>query len=291
MNSESQEVRYERPKRRAQARELLADHGASAKLTAGGQSLSLLLRQNLLDPEVIVDISGISELEGVSVTDGVIEVGAVTTYDDLGGHAVSSDVGILGDAVSVIADPQVRNMGTIGGAVSHADPSLDLIPPLVCLGADVVVGSADGSRVVSLEEFTQGYMMTDLAKDELVEAVRFAEPDDATGSAYEKHSNVKGGWATVGAGAVVELDSDTVADASVALAAVGDTAMRATSVEDALVGQDVSTEAIESTVADVSADIDPLDDISGSAGYKSAIAGTLTKRALQRAVERAGGNL
>lgn len=291
MNSESQEVTYERPERRSQARELLAKHGASAKLTAGGQSLSLLIRQNLLDPEMIIDISSVSELEGVSVEDGVVDVGAVTTYDELGDHTVSSDSPILGDAISVIADPQVRNLGTVGGAISHADPSLDVIPPLVCLGADVVIGNADGSRVVPLEEFTQGYMRTDLAKDELVEAVRFDRPDDSMGSAYEKHSNVKGGWATVGAGSVVRLDCDRFKNVAVALAAVGDTTVRATSVEEALADEAVSANAIKMAAAEVTADINPLDDISGSASYKSAIAETLTRRALQTAVERAGGML
>lgn len=291
MSSEPQEVMYERPDGRAQARELLAEYGSSAKLTAGGQSLSLLLRQNLLDPEVIIDISGVAELGGISIVDDVVDVGAVTTYNDLGDHPVSSDNHIIGDAITVIADPQVRNLGTVGGAISHADPSLDLIPPLVCLDADVVVGNIDGSRVVSLEEFTEGYMMTDLGKDELVEAVRFDELGDSTGSAYEKHSNVKGGWATVGAGAVVSIDEDRVDNVSVALAAVGDTTVRATSVENALVDEPASAEAIEAAAAEVTADIDPLDDISGSASYKSAIAETLTKRALQTAARRAGGDL
>lgn len=291
MSTKSHEVTYERPEERAQARELIAEHGASAKLTAGGQSLSLLLRQNLLAPEVIIDISGITELEGVSVTDGVVDIGAVTTYDELGNHPISSNSPILNDAILVIADPQVRNLGTIGGAISHADPSLDIIPPLLCLGADVVIGSTDGSRVVPLGEFTQGYMMTNLAKNELVEAVRFDEPDDSTGSAYEKHSNVKGGWATVGVGAVVRLDGDQVDDVSVALAAVGDTTVRATSVEEALADESASPETIASAATEVTADIDPLDDISGSASYKTSIAQTLTKRALQTAVERAGGTL
>lgn len=293
MSSETQETTYERPDGRTQARELLAEHGQAAKLTAGGQSLSLLLQQNLLDPEMIIDISGIAELDGASVTDGIVEIGAVTTYEGLANHAVSTDQQILGDAISVIADPQVRNLGTIGGAISHADPSLDIVPPLMCLDADVIVGSADGSRAISLEEFAQGYMITDLAKDELVEAVRFDELAGATGSAYEKHSKVKGGWATVGAGAVVELGSDReqLADVSVALAAVGDTSVRATSVEDALTGESVDATSIESASDEVATDIDPLDDISGSATYKSSLAQTLTKRALQTAAERAGGEL
>jgi carbon-monoxide dehydrogenase medium subunit len=291
MSSESHDVTYERPDERAQARALLAEHGRSAKLTAGNQSLSLLLRQNLLDPEVIVDISGVDELGGISVADGTVEVGAVTTYDELDDHAVSTDYPILGDAVSVIADPQVRNLGTIGGAVSHADPSLDIVPPLVCLGAEIVVGSTDGSRTVSLEDFAEGYMTTDLAKDELVEAVRFEAHGDATGSAYEKHSNVKGGWATVGAGAVVTVDDGQVDDLRVALAAVGDTTVRATSVESALVGEPATSEAVADAAEAVVDDIDPLDDISGSASYKASLAQTLTKRAVASGIERAGGEL
>ena len=291
MNANTHEVRYERPNERSRVRELLATHGTSAKLVAGGQTLSLLLRQRLVDPAVIIDISGVSELDGVSVTDGRIEIGAVTTYDDLGRHAVSTDLQIFDDAISVIADRQVRNLGTIGGAVSHADPSLDIVPPLLCLHADVVVGSLDGIRVVPLEAFMVDYMMADLAEDELVEAIQFDAPTNLWGSAYEKLSNVKGGWATVGAGSVIELDSagERITDASVALAAVGDTAVRATSVEDALIDEPVSAERLTLAAKGVTADIDPLDDISGSAAYKSRMAETLTRRSLLTAVERAGG--
>jgi carbon-monoxide dehydrogenase medium subunit len=291
MSNELHDVSYERPGHRAQARALLDEHGRSAKLTAGNQSLSLLLRQNLLDPDVIVDISGVDELGGVTVADGTVEIGAVTTYDELADHAVSSAYRILDDAVSVIADPQVRNLGTIGGAVSHADPSLDIVPPLVCLGADVVVGSTDGSRSVSLDAFAEGYMTTDLAKTELVEAVRFPERGESTGSAYEKHANVKGGWATVGSGAVVDVEDGQVTDLTVALAAVGETAVRATSVEDALLGEPTTSEAVADAAEAVVDDIDPLDDISGSASYKASLAQTLTKRAVGTAIERAGGAL
>lgn len=281
---------YERPRDLDTVRGLLAEHGSSAKLTAGGQSLMLLLRQGLLDPAVLVDISDVGALSGIEVEDGTVTVGAATTYSALESHPVAARTGGLADAISVIAGPQVRNMGTVGGAVSHADPALDVVPVLLSLDAKVRVGSTDGTRTVPLSEFSTGYMETDLRSDELVEAILFDDGDEWA-SAYEKHSNVKGGWATVGAAANVRLSSDgeTVEAVRVALAAVADTAVRATSVEAELAGEPAAQARVAVAAERVRDDIDPLDDLSGSASYKAALAETMTERAVVSAIERAGG--
>lgn len=284
-------VEYTAPQTPAETHELIERSGHDGKIVAGGQSLSLLMRQGLLNPGVIIDITDVPEFNGITVDDDSVRIGATTTYTDLEQHAISTEVGVLGDAASVIADVQVKNLGTIGGAISHADPSLDIIPPLLCLDATVEIGSVGGTRRVPLSEFAFGYMTTDLEPAELVEAVVFDRP--VGGSAYQKHSNVKGGWATVGAAALVTLSDggETIADARVALTAVGDTAIRATSVEESLTGAPTTAEAVETATEDIGDDIDPLDDISGSVEYKTRLAETLSKRAISHAVVRSGGEI
>lgn len=289
-NPQSSSIRYERPETVDTAREILDEHGHDAKLTAGGQSLMLLMRQGLLDPDVVVDISEIPALNGITVDEGRVRIGAATTYNELGSHRVSSQFAALGDAVDVIADPQVRNMGTIGGAVGHADPSLDIVPNLLCLDAAVHLGGIDGERTVPLSEFCLGYMETDLAPNELVEAVSFPADADDWGSDYTKHSNIKGGWATVGAGSRVKLDEDgRCTDVRVGLTAVAETAVRSPSVEASLENEVPDGDTIASVAPDVVDDIAPLDDLSGSASYKEDLAVTLTERSLRAAVDRAGG--
>lgn len=284
------ELRYERPGNLDTVRSLLAENGSSAKVAAGGQSLMLMLRQGLLDLSVLVDISAVSELTGIELDDGTVRIGAATTYADLGSHAITSRVGGLADAVEVIADPQVRNMGTIGGAVCHADPSLDVLPVLLCLEADALIGSTSGTRRLPLDEFSNGYMMTDLGEDELLETIVY-EQREAWGSSYVKLAAVAGGWATVGAAAAVRLSpgDETIESARVALSAVDDTPVRAPSVEAALRGAVLDPADVAGAARVVGEDIDPIDDLSGSAGYKTAMAETLTERAVIAAAERAKG--
>ena len=284
------DVRYEVPSTVEETRSLLADSPPGTKIVAGGQSLMLLLRQGLLNPELLIDISDVPAYNTISIAADRVTIGATTTYTQLESHEVSSMFQLLGDAVSVIADSQIRNLGTIGGALGHADPALDILPPLLCLDAAVQIGGPQGMRTVPLEEFCEGYMMTDLEGDELIEAITFRR-SARSGSVYEKHSNVKGGWSTVGVGATVTLSNsgDRIDEASVALAAVSDTPVRAPSVEELLGESAISKEMIARAAAAVENDIDPLDDVSGSARYKQRLAQTLTRRALTGAVERAGG--
>ena len=285
----SNETAYYRPATAEEAYELLDEHGREAKIVAGGQSLMLLLRQDLIDPGVIVDISDVPAFAGIEVTDDEVAIGATTTYDELESHRVATRYAALADCVSVIADPQVRNMGTVGGAVSHADPSLDLVPVLLALDARVRVGSVAGSRTVDLAEFVWGFMETDLEPAEAVESIAFNRLPESAGTVYKKHSNVKGGWATVGVAATVILaDDGGFEDIRVALAAVDNTAVRARSVEEALAGAPVDEETVADAAEAVREDIDPLDDISGSRSYKQALAENLTKRAITAAADRAG---
>lgn len=292
--SAQRETAYETPDTLSGVHALLDEHGSSAKLLAGGQSVMLLLRQGFLDPDVFVDISRVPGLSGVSTEDGVVTVGAATTYSALEETREINRHPVLADALHAIADRQVRNLGTIGGALGHADPSLDIVPPLRCLDAEVTVSSSAGARTLPLGEFHRGYMEADLEPGELIESVSFARVDGTwVGGAYEKHANVEGGWPTVGVAAQVDLDADdgVFSAVRVALAAVADTAVRTPSVENALTGQPISSNAIEQVAGRVTDDIDPIDDLSGSAAYKERLAEALTRRAISHATERAGGEL
>ncbi|RQG94862.1 FAD binding domain-containing protein [Natrarchaeobius chitinivorans] len=282
---------YLKPVDRESARRYLDEHRDSAKIVAGGQSLSLLLRQGLLDPDVMIDISDVDEFSGIETGPDRVSIGAVTTYEQLESHPVSSTVETLGDSVDVIADRQVRTAGTIGGAISHADPSLDIVPPLLCLDATVRIGSVDGERTVPLEEFHDGYMAADLAQNELVEGITFDGSASDWESNYAKHSRVSGGWATVGIASRVRTtdDRDAFTDVRIAAAAVGDTAVRLSSVEDALIGEPTDRETVADAASNATADIDPLDDLSGSAEYKKHLARTLVERSINRTVDRTGG--
>lgn len=292
--AQSEDTEYRRPGSIERVREDLDGREGTVKVVAGGQSLSLLMRQDLIHPDVLIDVTDVPELRGIDETDGDrIDVGAAVTYAELAADRRFPDRGMGGvpDATSVIADRQIKRMGTIGGAVAHADPSLDILPILRCFDAQLRIGSVDGMRRVSLDEFFVGYMTTDLASNELIERIEMAVPPRPTGSAYVKHSSIEGGWPTVGVATRVTLEDGAVATSRVALAAVDDSPFRSHTVEDALQDRpvDVLGGDLESICARVGEDIDPLDDLSGSASYKKSLAPVLTQRSLTRAIDRATG--
>lgn len=288
--TESSDVAYHAPESIPEAHRRLDRTDGFVKVIAGGQTLALLLRHGLVDADALVDVGGISGLAGVTVEDTTASVGSATTYAALADHELSDRIGMLGDACAVIGDRQVRNLGTVGGAVCHADPAFDIVAVLCCLDADLRLGSVAGRRTVSLEEFLVGHMRTDLGESELLEAAILDLPGERTGTAYEKHSATEVGWSTIGAAARVTVENGRITDAGVALAAVADTAVRAPSVEAELVGESATHPAFAAAGEAVVDDIDPIDDNSGSAAYKRGIAPVIVERSLQAAARRAGGD-
>jgi len=278
---------YHRPSSVKTIHELLNEHGDSAKIVAGGQSLILLLRQDMLDPDVVIDITEADELAGVDKSSDTIRIGATVRYVELLESRLAARYEFLGEAIEVIADPQVRNMGTIGGAISHADPYLDIVPPLLCLDATIEISSVDGRRSIPLEEFPWGYLETNLESNEIVEAIEF-EDWDVTG-AYEKVSNVHGGWATVGVAATVSMSSGHLDSVQVALAGVDDTAVRSPTVESTLAGKQPTEEAVRDAANEVVSDINPLSDMTGSAEYKAKVARNLTRKSILSAIDKQEG--
>jgi carbon-monoxide dehydrogenase medium subunit len=282
------ETEYYTPTTVADARHRLAGDGVR-RVVAGGQTLMLLLREGVVDADALVDIDNVPALSGVSIDDGTARIGATTTYRELASHDVAGRVAMFGDVCGVVGDRQVRTMGTVGGALAHADPALDLLPALCCLDATVALGSDEGERTVPVTEFLAGRMQTDCRSDELIESVTVDL--GVAGSAYEKHAEAENGWPTVGVAAAVTLDDGRFVDVRVALSAVADTTVRSPATEEALVGEPVGEDAIATASDAVVADIDPVSDSSGSAAYKERLAPVVVERALGRAVERAGGSL
>ncbi|QLH77271.1 FAD binding domain-containing protein [Halosimplex rubrum] len=285
------EADYYRPETVEAACRRLRDADGRVRIVAGGQTLLPLVRQGLVDADAFVDVSAVPGLSGVTVEDGRATVGATTTYAELADHGLADRVAALGEACAVVADRQVRTLGTVGGAVAHGDPTFDLLAPLRALDADVGLAGPDGRRRVPLSEFLIGHLRTDRHEGELVTDVTFDRPDpERSGSAYERHAAAGSGRATAGVAAVVTLVDGAVETARVACSAVADTPVRAHAVEGDLTGEAASAEAVAAASERAPADIDPIDDEAGSPAYKRRLVATLTERSLLSAIGRAGGS-
>ncbi len=257
------------------------------KLLAGGQSLLPLLKLRLGSADTLVDIGRLTELKGVrQLADGRLAVGALTTYRELA-DSPAQHYGLLGDALPTIGDVQVRNRGTIGGAVAHADPASDLPACLLALGAEIVARSVRGERTIPIDGFFVGPFATALAADELITEVRLPGPRNDAGSAYVSLEQPASGYALVGVAAVVFVAADgTIAGANIALAGVGDHAYRARAVEAALVGSDASPAAINAAAGHATDGVDVASDIHADRAYRTAMAAVYTRRAIEAALAR-----
>jgi len=274
----------------AEAGQLLQQH-PGAKLLAGGHSLIPLLKLRLATPAALIDIGRLDELKGISVTDGRVRIGALTTHAEL---AASSELAercpALGEAAGLIGDPAVRNRGTIGGNVAHADPASDLPTVLRALDATIAVTVDDGERSIPAADFFEGMMETALDDHDIVTAIEVPAAGAGQGQAYVKFSHPASRYAVVGAAAAVTLVGGTVGVVAVALGGLVPAARRAASVEEALAGQAPTADAIAAAAAAVSADLgdELIGDIYASAEYRRAMAPVCVKRALRAAVERSG---
>ena len=281
---------YYRASSVAEAIRLLGEH-PGAKLLAGGHSLIPLLKLRLASPAVLVDIGQIGELKGISVQNGTVRIGALTTHTELASSAALRDAcPVLAEAASTIGDPQVRNRGTIGGNVAHADPASDLPAVLTALGASFSVAGAGGQRTIQAAQLFQGFMATSLAENEILTAVEVPRRQADQGMAYAKFSHPASRYAVVGAAAVVTLSGGSCSAASVAVGGLVPTPTRTSSVEGALVGNSLSPNIIAGAAGRVSSDLgdDLLGDLFASAEYRRAMAEVYVRRALSTAVERAG---
>jgi carbon-monoxide dehydrogenase medium subunit len=282
---------YERASSVAEAVALLERLGPEARLVAGGHSLLPMMKLRLARPEHLIDINGLAgELSYVRVEGDRLCIGAMTRHAELLDSAVAGEhFRILHDAERVIADPIVRNRGTVGGSLGQADPSEDLSAVFAALKAEVVIQGSAGTRTISARELHLGPYETAVGDAEMITEIR-VPIRPGCGSAYQKVERRAGDWAVAAAGACVWLDGDTISDVGIGLTAVGAEHFCAPAAEDALRGQAVSDEAIETAGALASEHCNPSTDQRGPADYKRHLAGELTKRALRTAIARAQGD-
>ena len=282
---------YERATSVDHAIGLLERLGPTARLVAGGHSLLPMMKLRLANFDYLIDINELhGELGYIRTDDKTVRIGAMTRHRELlESAALAQSLPIFRDAEKVIADPVVRNRGTLGGSLCQADPSEDLSAVCTTLNASCVIRGPGGTRTVSMEDFHQGPYETAVGDDEILLEVRIPVRPRGS-SAYEKVERRAGDWAVTSAGAAVWLNADgTIADARVGLAAVGPNTTGIPAVSAALTGQLPSEEIYDRAAAIARDSCDPATDMRGSAEYKRHLAGELTRRTLRRAVERIGG--
>jgi aerobic carbon-monoxide dehydrogenase medium subunit len=259
-----------------EAIDLLAEHGADAHLLAGGTALMLMMKQDLVQPKVLVGLNRIEGLRGIrSLPGGGLEIGALTTHRQAErSELVRAHASSLADAFGHVATVRIRNQATLGGNLVHADPAQDPPPMLMALGASVEVSGLDGDRTIPLDELFVDYYETSLADEEVVRAVRLPALPVSSRSRYLKFlPRTQDDYATVSVAAWLDLASDgRCSDVRLALGAAGPTPLRLTATENALRGQRLSGGIVEEAADLVRDEVDPIDDIRGSADYKREMA-------------------
>jgi carbon-monoxide dehydrogenase medium subunit len=266
---------------------LSAIASGDAKVLAGGMSLLPLMKLRLAAPGTLVDIGRLTELKGVRrLEDGRMAIGALTTYADLL-QSPASNFGLLRDALPRIGDVQVRNRGTVGGAIAHADPASDLPACLLALDAELVARSSSGERTIPIDGFLQGAFTTSLEPDEILTEIRLPGPRDDAGSAYVSLENPASGYATVGVAAVVfSGEGRAIGSANVALTGVSEVAYRARAVESAVAGTDGSATTIAAAAEHATDGQTVNDDIHADRDYRTHMAVVYTRRAIETAFTR-----
>ncbi|HEY8602448.1 MAG TPA: xanthine dehydrogenase family protein subunit M [Thermomicrobiales bacterium] len=268
---------------------LLQQHGDDAKVLAGGHSLVPMLKLRLANPAVLVDISGISELKGITSGGDKVTIGALTTHNDIEHSAeLKNSFPILAEAATLIGDPMVRNRGTFGGSLAHADPAGDWPAVALALGAQMHITGPGGERTVAADDFFIDILTSDVQPGELLTAIDLPVSSGKVGMSYQKFSHPASGYAVVGVAATVTVDgSGNCASARVAVTGAGAKATRLTSVEDALVGKPLTEENVAAAAGTAGDGIDYLGDIYASEEYRA----HLVKVFAKRAVLAAAGNI
>ena len=281
---------YAAPRTVDEALDLLARHEDDASVLAGGQSLVPLMALRLARPDVVVDINGLDELSGLSANNGHVTVGAMTRdYMAEEAKTVANDVPLLAAALPLIGHEAIRNRGTIGGSLAHADPAAELPTVARALDAEFVVRSQSGERVIPAAEWFQGYLTTARRADELLVGVRFPVAAPGTGTDFREVARRHGDFAIVGLAASLTLADGVITDARLAFAGTSDVPVRATAAEELLVGQTPSTQLFDAAANRAVDDLDPPADLHGSSDYRKKVAAALVRRALPAAADSASG--
>jgi carbon-monoxide dehydrogenase medium subunit len=270
---------------------LLAGHADEAKVLAGGQSLVPLLAMRLARPSQLIDINNVQALSGIRPLDGHgVALGALTRERDAERSAlVAERLPVLAQALPLIGHVSIRNRGTIGGSLAHADASAELPAVAVITNAEMAVHSARGERVVPAAEFFDGHFTTAMGDDELLTEVRMPGGPPDAGWAFYEIARRHGDFALVGVAAMVTVDGELVKEARLALLGVADRAVRATGAEAALAGQPARPYTFAMAAQEATRSLTPAADVHGSAAFRRHLAGVAVRRALTTAASRAGG--
>ena len=279
---------YHAPGSVDEAIQLLGQYEDEGKLLAGGHSLLPVMKLRFAQPKHLIDLRKIPGLAGVREEGNVVVIGAMTTHwQVLSNDIIRRRLPILAETASRVGDPLVRNMGTLGGSLAHADPAADLPATILVLGAELTAVGPRGSRTVKADDFFVDLMTSALEPNEVLTEIRIPVPPAGTGGAYEKYAHPASGYAVAGVAALVTLDGGrTIRSARVGITGLGNKATRATGVEEALSGKTADESTLESAAARAAEGLEPREDLQGSAEYKAHLARVYTRRALTRAVER-----
>ncbi len=268
---------------------VLHEHGDDARVLAGGQSLVPLMSFRLAQPALLLDINRLDGLDAIAAADGRMRIGALTRQCEMLTHPlVAEHCPLMRAAAEFIGHPAIRNRGTVGGSIAHADPAAELPILLQVLDADIEVRSAAAERTIAAADFFMGLLMTGMNPDELLTGVRFTLPEEGAGWGFHEVARRHGDFALVAAAAVITLDDrGAVAKAAVALGGIADRPLRAGAVEDAITGNPPTPEAIQAASRLVTDAVTPVGDIHAGEAYRAHLGRVLTMRAVHDAVERA----
>ena len=268
----------------------LAAAGGDGKIIAGGQSLVPMLNFRLLRPSVLVDINRIPGLAGIEDCGKSIRIGALTRHVSLETSGIVSEYfPVLHEAMTFVAHLAIRNRGTIGGSLSHADPAAELPMMSLLLNAKLGIASSAGRRTVDPAEFFLGALTTDLGDDDLLTDIEFPKLPPQTGWGFEEVARRSGDFALACVAATVSIADGVIGEVRIGMMGVGETALRATDAEHLLAGQELSDELLDEAVASIRVAVEPNSDLHASSDYRRHLVGVLARRALTAAWQRAGG--
>jgi carbon-monoxide dehydrogenase medium subunit len=281
---------YDRPETLDEALDLLAEYEKEdAKVLAGGQSLIPLMKLRFAAPARLIDVNRISGLDGIEERDGVLHIGALVRHNALAASDVIKDrYPTIATAAPMISDPIVRNLGTIGGSLAHADPSGDLGSVMIAMGATIVARSKDGEREIAAADLAEGPFQSALTPTELITEVRVPAPPPRSGGTYLKMERKVGDFATVAAAIYLTLENGSIANAGIGLTSVGLTNLRAEAAESSLAGASPGEDAWAEAARLAAEASQPADDVRGSADYKRHVVDVYVRRGLAAAAEMAG---
>jgi aerobic carbon-monoxide dehydrogenase medium subunit len=282
---------YVAPKTLEDALRLVERHGDEAKILAGGHSLLPLMKLRLAQPRYVIDIGRLRNMSYVREEDGHIAIGALTTHSEIESSTLlRSQCPLLPETAAVIGDVQVRNRGTIGGSLAHADPAADYPAAVLALDVEIIAASTAGTRTIPVGEFFVDMLTTALRPGEILSQVRVAPLAPRTGTAYEKLHQPASGFAIVGVAARLTLGKDgSIESVGIGVTGLGPKAFRAAAVEKALQGKKASGKLFAEAARHAAQDIEPLSDLHASAEYRREMAAVHTRRALERAFIKAQG--